>query len=164
MDRFLLTLATLAFACAVYALMRKGWRSRQARQSDLPPPPVADGDSEALFPAVPGLFVGTTSSSDWLDRIAVHGLSHRGKGQLLLCRDGVHISRDGFDDVFVPVGSLEAVGVEEALAGKVVSGGMLVLTWRLGPRSLASAFRADDRTTHVPLRDAIAALISLEAA
>jgi hypothetical protein len=164
MDRLLLTLATLAFAGAVYALMRKGWVSRQGRQADLPAPPVPLGTSDPLFPAVPGLFVGTTGSDDWLDRIAVHDLSHRSKGRLVLCHDGVHISRDGLDDLFVPVGSLEAVSVEESLAGKVVSGGMLVVTWRLGPRSLASAFRADDRTSHVPLRDAIAALISLEAA
>lgn len=164
MDRFLLTLGTLAFALAVYALMRKGWRSRQRRQVDLPAPHVASGDSEPLFPAVPGLFVGTTSSDDWLDRIAVHGLSHRANGRLLVCGDGVHVEREGLDDVFLPVHELLSAEVEESLAGKVVSGGMLVLTWQLGGRRLASAFRADDRTTHVPLRDAIAALISLEAA
>jgi hypothetical protein len=162
MDRLLLTVATLAFAAAVYALMRRGWHNRQARQADLPAPPVAEGTSEAVFPAVPGLFVGTTDSSDWLDRIAVHTLSHRAKGTVRVCRDGVHLDRDGLDEVYLPLGSIEQVAVEESLAGKVVSGGMLVLTWRLGERSLATAFRADDRTTHVPLRDAIAALVHLE--
>jgi len=162
MDRFLLTLATLTFACAVYALMRKGWRSRQTRQADLPAPRIPVGDAEPLLPAVPGLFVGTTSSDDWLDRIAVHGLSHRGSGRLVVCGDGIHIERDGLGGLLIPADDLVSVEVEEALAGKVVSGGMLVLTWRLGERRLASAFRADDRTDHVPLRDAIAALISLE--
>lgn len=164
MDRLLLTLVTLAVAVAVYALMLKGWRARQARQLDLPRPPVPAGAPEPVFPAVPGLFVGTTDSEDWLDRITVHGLSHRGTGRLLVCRDGVRLTRAGLDELLVPVGSLTSVDVEEALAGKVVHGGMLVLTWRLGPRTLASAFRADDRSTHVPLRDAIAALISLEVA
>ena len=163
MDRLLLTLATLALAGGSYLLMLKGWRSRQRRQADVPPPPVPSGAAEVLVPAVPGLFVGTTSAGDWLDRIAVHHLSDRARAELVVARDGVHLEREGLPELFVPLADLEHVSVEEALAGKVVSGGMLVLTWRLGARRVASAFRADDRAAHVALRDALSALLPVEA-
>lgn len=163
MDRFLLTLGTFAFAAVVYLLMLKGWRSRQRRQGDVPPPPVASGELDVLVPAVPGLYVGTTSASDWLDRIAVHHLGDRARAELVVGRDGVHLAREGLPELFVPLPDLESAAVEQALAGKVVSGGMLVLTWRLGARRVATAFRADDRAAHVALRDALSALLPVEA-
>jgi hypothetical protein len=163
MDRVLLTLATFAFAGGVYLLMLKGWRARQRRQADVPVPPVSTGGGETLVPAVPGLYVGTTSATDWLDRIAVHHLADRARADLVVATDGVHVERDGLPELYVPLADLEAVTVEESLAGKVVSGGMLVLTWRLGARRVASAFRADDRAAHVALRDALSALLPVEA-
>lgn len=164
MGRIYLTLGTLLFAGFFYLLMLKGWRSRQRRQSDLPMPPEAPATAARIVVAgVSGLFVGSTSAHDWLDRIAVHHLSVRATGEIVVAVDGVHIERDGAPALFVPLASIEAVSVEQALAGKVVSGGMLVLTWRLGDRSIASAFRATDRAAHPRLRDAITALLPVEA-
>lgn len=163
MDRVLLTLGTFALAGVVYLLMLKGWRARQGRQADVPVPPVATGEREGLVPGVPGLYVGTTSATDWLDRIAVHHLADRARAELVVARDGVHLEREGLPDLFVPLADLESATVEQSLAGKVVSGGMLVLTWRLGARRVASAFRADDRAAHVALRDALSALLPVEA-
>jgi hypothetical protein len=155
MDRLLLTLGTLALALVAYAGMLKGWRSRQQRQSDLPPPPVAVGDAATLAGPVPGLFVGTTSADSWLDRVAAHHLSDRAAGQALVASDGVHLERAGLPELFVPWAQLDRADVETALGGKVVSTGMLVLTWRLGERVLRSAFRADDRAAHPLLLNAI---------
>ncbi len=163
MDRLLLTLGTLALAGAAYLLMLKGWHSRQRRQADVPVPPTSTGEAPVLVPAVPGLYVGTTSATDWLDRIAVHHLADRARADLLVAADGVHVERDGLPELFVPLSDLESASVEESLAGKVVSGGMLVLTWRLGARRVATAFRADDRAAHVALRDALSALLPVEA-
>jgi hypothetical protein len=154
MDRLLLTLGTLAVCAAGYALMARGWRARLVRQADLPAPPVSDG-SALVLDAAPGLYVGTTGSGDWLDRIAVHRLSDRATGELCLAEDGVHVLRDGLPEVFVPRADLRAVSVEPALAGKIVSTGMLVLTWQLGDRELATAIRADDSAAHARLRDAL---------
>jgi hypothetical protein len=163
MDRILLTLGTLLFAAVFYALMLKGWRGRLRRQADVPTPPVAAGDARVLVAGTAGLFVGTTSADDWLDRIAVHHLSDRATAELVVADDGVHVVRDDLPVVFVPLASIVAVSVEQALAGKVVSGGMLVITWRLGERTLASAFRADDHSAHARLRDAITAVLPVEA-
>ncbi|MGB8651568.1 MAG: transporter [Mycobacteriales bacterium] len=162
-SRTWLTAGTLLLAGVVYLLMLKGWRSRQRRQADVPAPPLPTGRGRVVVAGVSGLFVGTTDAADWLDRMAVHRLSDRASGDLTVADDGVHIVRDELPELFVPLGSIEDVTIETALAGKVVSSGMLVLTWRLGARTLASAFRADDPAAHPRLRDAITALLPVEA-
>ena len=155
MDRLLLTLGTLALALVAYAGMLKGWRARQGRQSDLPAPPVPTSEAAVVAGPVPGLFVGTTGADSWLDRVAVHHLSTRAAAQALVAEDGVHVDRAGLPELFVPWSDLDRADVETALGGKVVSTGMLVLTWRLGDRVLRSAFRADDRDAHTLLLNAI---------
>ncbi len=162
-SRILLTVGTLLFAAGCYALMLKGWRGRQRRQHGVPAPPAATGGAATLVAATPGLFVGTTGAGDWLDRIAVHHLSDRSAAALVVAEDGVHLDREGLPELYLPWGSIETVTIEQSLAGKVVSGGMLVLTWRLGSRTLASAFRATDHAGHARLRDAITARLPVEA-
>ncbi len=164
MDRVLLTLGTLAFAGVVYALMLKGWRSRQRRQADLPAPPVATPGATVLAGPVAGLYVGTTGSEHWMDRIAVHQLSDRATGTAAVAADGLHLLRDDLPEVFVPAASATAVQVETSLAGKVVSTGMLTVTWQLGERLVTSAFRADDPAHHALLLDALTALLPVETA
>jgi hypothetical protein len=154
--RALYTLLTLAAVAGLYALMLKGWRSRQRRQGDLPAPPAATAPLEPLLPAVPGLFVGTTSAGDWLDRIAVHDLGHRASGWLTVAADGVHVEREGLPELYLPYDVVEHAATGDALAGKVVGkDGMLLVDWRLGGRRLTSGFRADDHAEHLRLVEAI---------
>ncbi len=150
MTRVLLTLGVLLVVAGLYALMLKGWRGRQRRQGDLPPPSAApEPRGQVLVGAVPGLFVGTTYAGSWLDRVAVHALGVRAAGWLVVSTDGVHVEREGEPELFVPYASLEGVGLGQALAGKVVRpGGLLLLDWRLGNALLTSGFRADDQDTH----------------
>ena len=139
--------------------MWKGWRGRQRRQGDLPPPPAAPADpGGVVVGATPGLFVGTTSERDWLDRIAVHHLSDRAAGWLTVTERGVTIEREGLADLHLPYDALLDAAPGDALAGKVVGrDGMLVLTWRLGSRTLRSGFRADDHAVHRRLADTVRA-------
>lgn len=155
--RLLLTLVTVAFAAIVYLLMLRGWRSRQRRQGDLPPPPAAPADrGTVLVGGVPGLFVGTTTDAHWLDRVAVHSLSDRAVGWLLLTAAGVVIEREGLADLFLPWDAVLAAAPGDALAGKVMGrDGLLLVTWRLGARTLVSGFRAEDHAEHRRLADAI---------
>jgi hypothetical protein len=161
MERLLLTLGTLAFAGIVYSLMLRGWRSRQARQVDLPEPATQATGSTLLGP-IPGLYVGTTASGHWLDRIAVHHLADRATGSATVTDGGLLVARDGLADLFVPRADLRAVSVETSLAGKIISTGLLVVTWRLGPRDLATGFRAQDPADHANLRDTLQTLLPLE--
>lgn len=159
LDRALLVLATLAFAGLVYLGMLHGWRARQRRQGDLPAPPAPPADPGALVAgAVPGLYVGTTTAQDWLDRIAVHGLGVRSAGWLSLSASGVHVEREGADELYLPWGAVDDVELGDALAGKVVGrGGLLILTWRLGGQQLLTGFRADDQSQHARLAAAVRA-------
>jgi hypothetical protein len=142
--------------------MRKGWHARLRRQSDLPPPPVPGQPAALLAGPVSGLFVGTTFAEHWLDRVAVHHLSDRTSGALSVAEDGVHVERDPLPELYLPWTSLDSAEVETGLGGKVVSTGMLLLTWRLGGRRLRTAFRAGDRSEHATLRDTINARLRLE--
>jgi hypothetical protein len=162
--RAALTLATLLAVVLLCLLMRKGWRGRQRRQGDLPPPPPAPAQrGEVLVGATSGLFVGTTSAGDWLDRIAVHGLGHRAAGWLVVATDGVHVEREGQADLYLPYRDVEAASTGDALAGKVVGkDGLLLVDWRLGGRLLTSGFRADDHAVHRRLADAITSQLPVQ--
>lgn len=160
------TLLTLAAVVGLYLLMLKGWRSRQRRQGDLPPPPLPPAvRGDLLMAAVPGLFVGTTFAVDWLDRVAVHDLAHRAAGWLHVATDGVHVERDGLPDLYLPYDAVASASTGDALAGKVVGkDGLLLVDWRLGGHVLTSGFRADDHSTHARLADAITSQIPTGAA
>ena len=159
LERLLLTLGTFVFAAVFYALMLKGWRGRQRRQAALPAPPAAPTvASEVLLGPVHGLFVGTTSATDWLDRIAVHSLAHRAIADLSVSVDGVHIARDGLPELYLPFDAIRSAALGEALAGKVIGkGGMVHLTWQLGEAEVLSGFRADDHSLHLRLVEAVSA-------
>jgi hypothetical protein len=158
MTRTELVLAGLLVLVGLYLLMLRGWRNRQHRQAFLPALPVPADDATTLVGAVPGLFVGTTFAGRWLDRVAAHRLSDRAAGWISLSTDGVHIDREGAPEVFVPFTSIDDATVGDALAGKVVGpGGLLLLTWHLGESLLTSAFRATDHAQHQRLVDAVRA-------
>ena len=165
-DRVVLTLATLAFGVGVSLLMLRGWRSRQRRQADLPPPaapPAVAG--EVVLPARSGLFVGTTFAGDWLDRVVVHGLSHRAPGWVDVRADGVRFERDGAPELYLPFDRVRGAVVGDALAGKVVGkGGLLLVDWELGGRLLTTGFRADDAVDNRRVAAAITAQLPAEEA
>ena len=159
-ERVQLVVAGALAMLGIYGLMLRGWRNRQRRQGFLPAPPLADGTATILIGATPGVFVGTTFAGRWLDRVAIHQLSDRAAGWLSVASDGVHIDREGAPEIFLPYDVLLDAAPGDALAGKVMGpGGLLVLTWRLGPDELTSAFRATDHAQHVRLADAIRALL-----
>ena len=165
-ERLLLVAGTFAFVAGCYALMLRGWRTRQRRQADLPAPPAAPSvAAPVVVEPVPGLFVGTTSAADWLDRIAVHSLADRASARLTVATDGVHVVREGLPELFLPVSSLRSAGEGDALAGKVIGkGGMVLVAWELGDRELISGFRADDHTAHPHLVEAISSLLPVDSA
>jgi hypothetical protein len=165
-QRVVLTLATVAFGAGISLLMLRGCRRRQRSQGDLPAPPTAPPvPGDVVTAAVPGLFVGTTFTGDWLDRVAVHGLSHRAPGWVGVRSDGVLFERTGADDLYLPFASLRGASVGDALAGKVVGkGGLLLVDWVLGGHPLTTGFRADDHTQHRRLATAITAHLPVQEA
>ncbi len=157
-ERAQLLLAFAVFIAVAYGLMLWGWRHRQRRQGFLPTPTTPRPGAAMLDEPVPGLLVGTTFAGRWLDRVAVHGLSNRTLSDLTLASDGVHLSREGVDELFVPWADVVGAEPGSALAGKVMGeGGLLLLTWSLGGTALTTGFRADEHAQHQRLAEAIAA-------
>ena len=163
MERLLLTLAMLAVCVlAGYGLV-VGWRHRSQRQADLPELPSVPTDlGPALVPPLTGLYVSTTTAGNWQDRIVAHGLGRRANGTAELTADGVLIDRIDDDPIFLPVGSLTAVGTAPGIAGKVMGlpNGVLIISWRLGDVELDSGFRADDPALQADWIEAARALIA----
>lgn len=156
-ERAALTLAVIAFTLTAVSGMRRGWRRRGMRQSDLPSLPMAPAPRVSST-AVPGLYVATTSADQLLDRIVVHGLGHRGRAQLFVEHDGVRIVRDGEVALWLPVADIAGVRLGSGQAQKAVeAGGLILIRWRLGDRELETGFRADSAQSHVDTARAIAA-------
>jgi hypothetical protein len=164
--RLALTIGTLVFGIGVSLLMLRGWRARQRRQADLPPLYApADPDADELDAAVPGLYVGTTFADDWLDRVAVHRLAERATAWFGLRADGVLIEREGLDELYLPWSAVRSAQPGDALAGKVVgAGGLLLVDWVLGDRLLTTGFRADDHAEHRRLAAAVTAHLPVQEA
>ena len=157
-----MTLAVLAVCVlAGYGLL-VGWRHRAQRQAGLPELPSLPEDfGPALATPLTGLYVSTTTAGNWQDRIVARGLGRRANATAELTADGVLIDRIDDDAIFLPAGSLTAVGTAPGIAGKVMGlpNGVLIISWRLGDVELDSGFRADDPALQPAWIDAAAALI-----
>jgi len=156
--RLVLVGVMVALIGLVLLAMRRGWRARGARQGDIPAP-ASEGLDGITFGPVPGVFVGSSTAGDWLDRIVVHDLGVRSRADLLAGPAGVLLSREGARDVFVPRSALRSVRSDRGVAGKAYErDGVLVLTWDLGGRLVDTGFRADAVADQA---DALVALGSL---
>ncbi|WP_299036561.1 transporter [uncultured Pseudokineococcus sp.] len=119
----------------LWALMWWGWRRRARRQQDLPAPPLAPQDpGPALLGPREGVYVSSTTSGDWLDRVVAHGLGRRSACDVAVFDAGVSVAREGEDVLWLPADRLLRVRRERGMAGKYVDReGLVVITWLLGP-------------------------------
>jgi hypothetical protein len=155
------TLAVVALLVALGLLMRRGWRRRAARQSDLPPLPSAPVErGQLLLPALNGRYLATTTAGDWLDRIVAQGLGVPSRAELRLTRRGLEVSRPAAANFFVPAPQLRDARLDQAIGGQVAEdAGLLIVTWQHGDRLLDSGFRADHPNVHPDWVDAVAGLV-----
>ncbi len=160
--RLALTAAVLAvIGLAIWGMLR-GWRAREARQADLPELPAAPVEvlAEVRESGVAGQYVATTTSGDLLDRIVAHGLGHRGRAVLRAGEQGVLIQRIGEVDLWIPRADLRAVRLGSGQAQKAFeAGGVILISWQLGDRTIDTGFRADDPELHITTAEALSALV-----
>jgi len=158
-SRLALTVAVLLLIGLGTWGMWRGWRARGARQGDVPAPAEPPGDLERGG-AVPGLYVATTTAGDLLDRIVVHGLGNRGRAEVTVDPRGVALDRVGEAAVWIPAEDLREVRLGSGQAQKAFeAGGLVLITWQLGPRLVETGFRVDDPDQHVAAARALAALV-----
>jgi hypothetical protein len=157
--RIALVVAMFAIIAAVLAAMLRGWRSRQRRQSEIPAPSAWNESQNASgteAEGVTGLYVGTATAGDWLDRIAVHGLGVRSRADVVVSPDGIGIRRVGASSFFIPKADVVGFRTDRGVAGTVrAKDSVVVITWRLGQHELDTGFRADDGTDHRTLLDGL---------
>lgn len=157
--RIALVVAMFATIAVVLAAMRRGWRSRQLRQADIPAPSAWPDSHEAPLPDAQGgsgLYVGTSTAGDWLDRVAVHGLGVRSRADMVLTPTGLGVRRVGASSFFIPRADVVGVRTDRGVAGTVrAKDSVIVITWRLGEHVVDTGFRADDGTDHRTLLDGL---------
>ncbi|EIE98684.1 PH-like domain-containing protein [Saccharomonospora glauca] len=150
MDRLLLTLLCFAFfALCLYGMWR-GWRRQARTQSVLVPPfPTVPEERGELLLSTRGLYVSTTMSGHWQDRIVTRGAGMRGPAALRLYDRGIEVDRDGAPGFWIPRDSIVRVGTAKGMAGKVMgTESLLVFTWRLGDVELDTGLRGDDLSVY----------------
>ncbi|MBP2330161.1 hypothetical protein JOF56_010546 [Kibdelosporangium banguiense] len=159
--RVVLTLAIVAFFLLCVLAMWWGYRNRARRQDavlpEFPQPPQALGE-DLLKPAT-GVYISTTTTKSWQDRVAIGDIGFRAAATLHLTGDGVLFDREGADRVWIPAGSVVGARTDRAIAGKVMArDGLLVVRWRLGEHELDTGFRGDDKDVYADWVEALQGL------
>ncbi len=152
--------------------MRAGWRRRASATADaateLPAVPGADALGEPRTGPFDAVYVSTTRSGDWLDRVSAGGLGVRATATVQAFDTGVVITRRGAGDLFLPATTLGAVTGAGGMAGKFVGGeGLTVLTWRPTPgdeRGLDTGLRLRHPADRTALAAAVGQLIETSSA
>ena len=141
-------------------LMWLGWRGRVRRQQDLPAPPAPPADVDSgLLEDVESVYVSSTLSGQYLERVAAHGLGVRSKAAVRVGRAGVLVARQGAPDLWIPAESLLGVRLERGMVGKFVEReGLVVMTWRLGETRLDTGLRTRHRADRERLLHALSSL------
>ena len=135
--------------------MRRGWQGRVARHSSMAEPSAFDAPASS---GVPGLYLGTSISGDWLDRVAVHELGVRSRASFHLVDGGVGIRRDGARSFLIPASAVRGVRTDRGVAGTVRGkDSVIVVTWMLADDVLDTGIRAYDGADHAALLDGLMA-------
>jgi len=159
----LVAVVVAAIALALWG-MRRGWVHRTQRQADVPAPADVPPPTALLSDPVPGLFAGTGTHGDWMDRVVVHDLGVRSRATLSYGPDGIWLDRVGARSVFIPEHAVVGVRADRGVAGTVRDrDGMIVVTWRLGDRVLDTGFRADASADHRACLDGLMSTYAAEA-
>jgi hypothetical protein len=141
--------AVLAVAIAVVIqLMMAGWRRRARRQEeligDLPGIPDAVGTATTTLR---GLYVGSTLSPAWNDRITAGDLGYRSKAALTRYPEGILLERVRAQPIWIPQESITEIRTGRGIAGKVgARNGILAIRWKLPSGvEIDTGFRANNR-------------------
>lgn len=146
----------LLFIALLYWLMREGWKWRGTLQGDLPELPAVPADTGASTLTMTGRYHGSTTAGQWLDRIVAQGLGTRSRAELTLTEQGVRVDRPGAQDFFIPTAALRGARLDKGIAGKVLTeGGLLVITWQHGDKTIDSGFRSDTAAEHAAWVEAL---------
>jgi|tagenome__1003787_1003787.scaffolds.fasta_scaffold20922330_3 hypothetical protein len=160
MTRLWLTVLVVAVICAIFLLMRAGWRHRVERQHDIPALPIAP-EPPAHVSWTSATYVGATRAGEWLDRIVVSTLGVADEALVAVAQNGVWVRRAHNPDIYLERRRVRGVRYDNAIAGKVLEpGGMLVITWDHGGTLLDIGLRVHDPYSAQSLRQLLQGVAS----
>ena len=155
-SRIVLVVAVLSLIALALLGMRRGWRNRKARQHWIDEPPAAPPDAARLSEPVEGLFLGTATAGDWMDRIVVSDLGVRSRAQVSWGQDGIWLERIGARDLFIPADGVVGIRLDRGVPGTVrAKDSVVMVTWRIGDAVLDTGFRADGSSGHRDVLDGL---------
>ncbi len=164
--RLLLVALVLAVIALVLFAMLRGWRARGRRQASIPEPlAIPEGlaipEEEATGSnLIPGVYLGSVRSGDWLDRIVAHGLGTRSRVELGLRSEGLAVERLGARQFFIPSSDLRDARRDRGIAGKAFErDAVVVITWSLGEELIDTGIRPDRAEDAQALIDGIHGLL-----
>ncbi|NMN93577.1 transporter [Antrihabitans stalactiti] len=152
MERALWVLIVVAVWVLLVWLMYRGWQRRGRRQApaigELPAVPN-DFGAQVVEPTA-GLYVGSTTTETWQDRIAVGDLGFRASAELTRFERGILLERTGASAIWIPNVSIRNIRTQRGLAGKVMTAdGLLVIRWLLPTGTeIDTGFRANDKSVY----------------
>lgn len=146
MDNVLPTIGILLVVIVVLVLALVGWRRRVRRDAPAGggyPAPQAATTATASSEV---LYVATTAAGEPLERLALPGLTYRGRGTVEVSADGVQLRVTGEQPVFIPAESLTGIGAATVAIDRVVErDGLIRLGWTTsGGAAADSYFRVVD--------------------
>lgn len=154
--RIVLVVVVLILIALALLGMRRGWQNRKARQDWIAQPAQEPSDPTHLSEPVEGLFLGTATAGDWMDRIVVFDLGVRSRAQVSWGNEGIWLDRTGARDVFIPAADVVGIRLDRGVAGTVkAKDSVVMVTWRLGDAVLDTGFRADDSAGHRSVLDGL---------
>ncbi|MES1169940.1 MAG: hypothetical protein ABUL47_04560, partial [Leifsonia sp.] len=135
MDKLVPTLVVAAVLVVALLLIVWGWRRRVRR--DRPAgggyaAPTSGGDAPQGRPIASAetFYVATTKGGEHLERLALPGLSFRGKATVSVGSDGVTIAVTGEQPVYIPTAAITGLGAATTAIDRVVEkDGLLRLSW-----------------------------------
>ena len=101
----------------------------------------------AATSTIRGVYVGSTLSPAWNDRITASDLGYRSKAVLTRYPEGILVERVRAKPIWIPQEAIAAVRTERGMAGKVAGrNSILAIRWRLPSGvEIDTGFRANDR-------------------
>lgn len=148
MERFLLVLALVAFFLICASLMWLGYRNRRKRQTvnlpSFPAVPENLNSDEQLEP-LEGVYVSTTTTESWQDRVAIGDYGFRSRVSLRSYPEGLYFERVGAEPLWIPKAAVEHARTAKGLAGKVMgTESLLVFRWTVEDSTFDTGVLADD--------------------
>lgn len=165
MTREVALLIMVALALVLIVLGAFAWAKRRRRDAGLRAP-VGGVPADAVTTAVAsGFYVATTRRGEPLERLAIPGLGFRSRADVTVTSAGVALDLVGESRLFIPIASIDEVGLATVAIDRAVEpGGLVRLSWRAdsaapGPVPVDSYLRPQDHSARA-LADAIAAALA----